>query len=94
MIKTKKIPNNELDTLYGGHRRFDIGDCFVKDNGHYYMQNEHNVTHINKDDMIINILHNRGLDGDNVKKISLDDFQTVIKETIFNMGIYDFCKIK
>lgn len=80
--------DKELDEMYGANRRYNIKECFRKNN-HYYMQLDNNVLHVN--DELINTLHNSVLDNNELERITVEEFEDYIRLQIFNMGIYKFC---
>jgi len=84
----KILTNKELDDKYGNHMRYKKDECFMTNDGHYYMQREEDVLHLNDD--IINLLHNSILDRTDITKISKEEFIDKIKLVIFNLGIYNF----
>lgn len=88
----RSISNAELDEMYGNHLRYKIGDCYMtKDNRHFYMQMENHILHICDNDLIC-FNHNSILDEKDIIKISNNVFESKLKETIFNLGIYKYCR--
>lgn len=90
-FEATEVTNDELDKTEGSHLRYNIGDCFMKNN-HYYLQRENDVLHIYT--QLINTLHNCSLDDGIFEKISREKFDMKINTTIFEMGIYKYVKEK
>lgn len=85
------LSNQELDQL-NGSRTYDIGSTFTQD-GHYYLQRENDVLHINSDLDLINLLHVGFLNRrTNLIEISYNIFLLKMKETIFNLDLNQFWK--
>jgi hypothetical protein len=90
-IKIYTLNNDDMNNEYGNHLRHNVGDCFkTKDGHHYYKQLQLNILHICDDDLI-NITHNSVTDNKNLIKISDQDFENMLRITIFNLEIYKYC---
>lgn len=85
------LSDDDMNKAYGSHLRHNVGDCFkTKDGHHYYKQLESNILHI-CDSNLINLVHNCITDNKKLVKISDQDFDDMLKVTIFNLGIYKYC---
>ncbi len=95
-ITTRAITDHELDEMYGNHLRHKIDSCFKTNDDHYFMQKNDNVLHVNYGSLLINTLHNSFFDDvdqdRNLTKIDMEEFLEKLRETIFNLGIYEYTK--
>jgi hypothetical protein len=91
IITGRAITNKEMDAMYGITKYAETDDCFMTNDGHYYMQRESDVLHI-MFDKLINSLHNSILDKEpNVlNKISKKEFIEALQFTIFNLDLYKY----
>jgi hypothetical protein len=91
IISVRVVPKEELDTKYGT-RTCPVGDAY-KRNGHYYLQREADVLHLNcTDGFLLNNLHVgyiNSITGQAVK-ITYAEFVTAVKEMIYNNDIHKF----
>jgi hypothetical protein len=89
IITTRPLSNEELDQI-NGNRKYDIGSTFTM-NGHYYLQRENDVLHINSELNLINLLHVGHLNNSrNLDEISNNVFEIRMKEAIFNLDLNQF----
>jgi len=86
-IIVTSVTDEEMTERHGNHLRYDIGDCFKTDNGHFYMQRRENVLHLNKN--LINVVHNSNLDDKKLIKVTKDDFTNELKRVIFELNIFE-----
>ena len=76
-----EFTDDDLNRIFGSHRRYDVGTCLKSIDGHYYKQ-------------LINLVHNSVVDNKNGKKLSVitnKEFEDALKVTIFNLEIYKYC---
>lgn len=78
----------ELDVMFGGHLRVDVGQCFKTPDGHFFKQKSTCVIHVFEE--LINSTHNSILDNDELIEISEDEFDLKMKETIFDLELYKY----
>ena len=88
-IKEHTPSDDELSEQYGNHKRFSVGTCLKDNNGHIYRQNEENVLHLYKNE-IINSLHNSSLTKKELDKIDPEIFEDTLKNTIFELNLFNF----
>jgi len=91
IINPRSYTGEEMNEKFGGHLRYNVGDCFKMENLggiHYFMQREKDFLHVK--DGIINNVHNSTLDNEEIIKISQEEFLNKIKNVIFELGIYEY----
>jgi hypothetical protein len=82
--------------------RFEIGKAYVYKDEYggdkYFLQRESDVLMVNTSIDLINIhevdklVINEKRDGYKFEDVPLDEFKNIIRQTIFNLGIYEFVK--
>lgn len=83
--------DDDLNRIYGKHRRYDVGTCLkTKDGTHYYKQLDINLLHISYMSLI-NLVHNSIVDNEDLIVISDKEFEDAIKVTVFNLEIFKYC---
>ena len=90
-LKVRTLTNEEYDNLYG-ERVVEVGKAFTNEKGHFYLQREKDVLHVG--DGLINNLHVGFFNEDfrEFEQISKEKFEEKLRETIFELGIYEYCK--
>lgn len=91
-IKVTPITDKQLTEEYGNHKRYPVGTCMriPAEPEHMYKQMDYHVLHIKSD--IINSLHNSSLDKPGLEPMPTEEFDNQLRETIFNLGIYEQTK--
>lgn len=93
-IKVSHVSDAKLDIKYGSERFKNVGTCFKK-GSNFYLQRENDVLHLNT--LCINSLHNSIFiqnKEDIFESITSDDFYLNLRNTIFELNIFDFVNTK
>jgi hypothetical protein len=82
--------------------RFEIGKAYVYKDQYglvkYFLQRESDVLMVNTSSDLINVhevnklVINEDRNGYKFKEVPLYEFKNIIRQTIFNLGIYEFVK--
>jgi hypothetical protein len=82
--------DDDLNRIFGSHRRYDVGTCLKSIDGHFYKQLDVNLLHIAHMELI-NLVHNSVVDNKKLSVITSKEFDDALKVTIFNLEIYKYC---
>ena len=82
--------------------RFEVGKAYVYRDSFggdkYYLQRDSDVLMVNTSVDLINVhemeklVDNEQRWGEKIEEVKVDEFKNVIRNTIFNLGIYEFVK--